>query len=147
MSGFQLLSTEGYGLAARFRLKGKEYGAMDDFTAFPPDGVDWSSPEFSILRLREQAWDSMFRGNPERRKELIPTGQWSYYGYGEIVSVRPVVVDFGDFTFDIGDITSDQRCVGEFIHVIIDCLDLRFHSRPVKGSEQDGAGNSHRTGQ
>ena len=148
MSEFRLLGTEGYGLSARFRLNGKEYGAMDDFTAFPPDSVDWSSPEFSILRLTEQSWESMFRGNPERRKGLIPTGHWSYDGYGEIISVRPVVVDFGDFKFDIGDFTSDQRCIGEFIHVIVDRLEITFHSRAViKGSEPDGAGNSHRAGQ
>src|ERR1041384_5667478 len=110
MSEFQLLSTEGYGLRARFKLDGKEYGAMDDFTAFPPSSLDWSAPEFGILRTTEQSWDSMFQGNPERRKELIPKGHWSYDGYGQIISVRPVVVDFGDFQFDVGDFTSDQRC-------------------------------------
>ena len=115
---------------------------MDDYTAFPPESVDWSSPEFSVLLLTEQSWESMFNGNPERRKELIPTGHWSYNGYGEIISVRPVVVDFGDFEFEIGDFTSDQRCVGEFIHVIIDRLDMSFHSGAIKGSEPDAPPNS-----
>jgi hypothetical protein len=133
MSEFQLLSTEGYGLRARFKLNGKEYAAMDDFTAFPPEKVDWSATEFSILRVTAQPWDSMFRGNPERRKELVSRGHWSYDGYGEIISIRPVVVDFGDFRFDVGDFTSDERCIGEFIHVIIDRLELAFHTRNSSG--------------
>lgn len=50
-------------------------------------------------------------------------------GYGEIVSVRPMVVNFGDFKFDIGDFTFDQRCIGEFIHIVIGerAADVVFH--------------------
>ena len=71
----------------------------------------------------------MFQGNPDRKKELVQTGDWSYDGLGEIVSVSPVVVDFGDFSFEIGDFSNDEQCVGEFIHIIIDRLDLSFHTR------------------
>ncbi|MBK1790622.1 hypothetical protein [Persicirhabdus sediminis] len=129
MSAFELLSTDGYALQAQFKLNGKEYGAMDDFSGFDPAHVDQQSPEFDILCLTDQSWEDMFSGNPDKKKELVKTGDWSYDGYGQITSVSPVVADFGDFTFEIGDITSDERCVGEFIHIVIDRLDLTFRSR------------------
>lgn len=102
---------------------------MDDFSGFDPAHVDQSSPEFDILQFEDQSWEAMFNGNPEQKKELLRTGDWSYDGYGQIISVSPVVADFGDFTFEIGDFTTDERCVGEFIRVIIDRLDLTFRSR------------------
>jgi len=102
---------------------------MDDFSGFDPAHVDPHSPEFGILCLTDQSWDEMFRGNSGGKKELVKTGDWSYDGYGEIISVDPVVADFGDFTFEIGDFTTDQRCVGEFIHIVIDRLDLTFRSQ------------------
>ena len=126
-------------MRARFKLNGKEYAAMDDFTAFPPENVDWGAPEFSILRVTDEPWDSMFRGNPERRKELVPRGHWSYDGDGEIISVQPVVVDFGEFRFEIGDFTTDERCIGEFIHVVVDRLELTFQTR--RSSEPGAAPN------
>ncbi len=126
MGAFQLISSEGYGLQAQFKLNGKEYGAMDDFSGFDTTHVDKQSPEFDILCLTEQSWDEIFRGNSDKKKELVKTGDWTYDGYGQIISVVPLVADFGDFTFEIGDFTTDQRCVGEFIHIVIDRLDLTF---------------------
>ncbi len=126
MTNFELLSTEGYALQAQFRLKQKEYGAMDDFSAFPPSVVDLGSPVFDILCVADQNWNEMFQGNPDEKQELVATGDWSYDGYGKIVSISPVVIDFGDFSFEIGDFTSDVRCVGEFVYIVIDRLDLSF---------------------
>ena len=129
MDTFELIRTDGYALLAQFKLNGKEYGAMDGFSGeFPthPVLLAQQSPEFDILCLTEQSWEDMFNGNPDRKKELLKTGDWSYVGYGQITSVAPVVADFGDFTFEIGDFTTDQRCVGEFIYVIVDRLDLSF---------------------
>ena len=112
---------------------------MDDFTGFPPENVDRTAPEFGILGVKIESWDSMFRGNPERRKELIPKGNWSYDAYGEVISVRPVVVDFGDLQFEIGDFTSDRRCIGEFIQVTIDLyLTFRTRARSEPGASPNG---------
>ena len=129
MSAFKLIETEGYGLEAVFSFNGKTYQAMDDFSAFASERIDFNAPEFSILCLSDQSWESMFQGNPESKRELIQRRGWSYDGYGQVASIRPVVVDFGDFTFEVGDFTTDQRCIGEFVHVIIDRLDLTFASQ------------------
>ena len=53
MDAFELVRTDGYALQAQFKLNGKEYGAMDDFSGFDPDSIDLESPEFSILCLTD----------------------------------------------------------------------------------------------
>jgi hypothetical protein len=129
MSTFELIKTEGYGLEVVFSFNGRTYQAMDDFSGFDPEKVDFDAPEFSIVCPSDQSWESIFQGNPELKRELIQRRGWSYDGYGQVVSVRPVVVDFGDFTFEVGDFTTDQRCIGEFVHLILDRLDLAFASQ------------------
>ncbi len=52
------------------------------------------------------------------------TQGWKYEGYGEVVGVNPTVVDFGILTLSAGPPTHDKRCIGEFVRVLIDRLDL-----------------------
>jgi hypothetical protein len=70
-------------------------------------------------------WHSVFSGNPGRDKKLVKAIQtWSYTGLGQITSINPVIVDFGDFSLDTGFWTNDEKVTGEYIAWGIDRLDI-----------------------
>lgn len=49
---------------------------------------------------------------------------WTYLGYGQVIQVSPMIVDFGMVQLEVGPHTRDQRCVGEFVKIKIDRLSL-----------------------
>ena len=124
----EILSTEGYGLEARVRVEGQVLVVMDDFSAIPTETIDHDSPEIGYLTMEGGTWEERFSGNPSKLKKLVSTGGWSYDGYGQIVSIRPVIADFGLIKLDIGDFTNDERCVGAWIRERIERLELTFRS-------------------
>ena len=60
----------------------------------------------------------------EKEISLKYAGDWSYAGYGKVVSVHPVILDFGEFQIDSGDWSNDQALLGEIIFLKIDKLDI-----------------------
>ncbi|MCD4784350.1 MAG: hypothetical protein K8T10_11065 [Candidatus Eremiobacteraeota bacterium] len=69
-------------------------------------------------------WEETFSRNNQKKKCLINIGNWSYDGYGQIISINPVVVNFGCFPLELGDWTNDKRVIGEYIFWKIDRLDI-----------------------
>ena len=67
-------------------------------------------------------WNEMFGRNNERKQALISTGEWSYEAFGKIISVAPVVADFGGLELVVGPFTHDNRVIGEYIFTVIDRL-------------------------
>ena len=124
----EILSTEGHGLEAKIRVEGHVLVVMDDFSTIPNEVMDLDRPEFSYLNIEGSTWEEQFSGNPNKLKKLVSKGGWSYDGYGQIVSIRPVIADFGLLKLDIGDFTNDERCVGAWIHEAIERLELTFRS-------------------
>lgn len=69
------------------------------------------------------AWKAMLAGNSAHKKALEPTGTAAAYAaFGQIVSVDPVIADFGDIVMELGDITEDAADVGAFIRFNIERL-------------------------
>ncbi len=124
----EIIKTEGYGLLAEVRVGEQLLGVMDDFSMVPVEQLSYAEPEFSYLGLEEYSWEQMFSGNLRQEKKLVRTGDWSYEAYGQIVSIKPVIADFGLFKLELGDFTNDQRCIGEWIVERIDRLDLTFRT-------------------
>lgn len=124
-----IIRTEGYGLLAEVECDGEHLGVMDDFSAMPPHNIDFTRPEFSHLTLHDYDWETMFAGNPHKQKKMVRTGNWSYDAYGQLVSIGPVVADFGLMSLELGIVTHDPRCVGEWILAKIERLDLSFRSK------------------
>ena len=85
----------------------------------------------------ETSWEERFGRNPEKRKSLVKTGDWSYEAFGEIVGVDPVVADFGPFTLDLGYWSHDKRLIGEFIFWRISRLDILRQSAKTKNTHRD----------
>ncbi|ADB42919.1 hypothetical protein [Spirosoma linguale] len=73
-------------------------------------------------------WMTTFKKNPtcERKLERGPS-QCEYFGYGQILQIRPVIADFGDFKLDLGDWTNDDRVINEFIYWHIDRLEIALN--------------------
>jgi hypothetical protein len=126
----EILTTDGYGLEARVRVDGTMLVVMDDFTCLPPESIDSECPEFGHLTTHEGSlsWEAMFSGNPNQEQKLQQLQGWTYDGFGVIKSIKPVVVDFGILQLAFDDITCDERCVGEWVKMRIDRLDLTFRT-------------------
>ena len=77
-------------------------------------------------------WDIIFSENAEKQKRLDPSpGLCSYYGYGCIESINPVIANFGCVRLHLGDWTNDERVVGEYIYWKVERLDIsRMNPKP-----------------
>ena len=128
----ELLKTEGEYLLAEVRVNGEVLGVMDEFSPITAEQWQHGTFGFGALVAEDDGdaswWKATFEGNPERWKRLVRIGDWSYDGYGRVVAIHPVRVDFGLLTLDVGDWTNDTRCIGEYVFVRIDRLDLTVRS-------------------
>ena len=76
-------------------------------------------------------WENVFSENKNQRKILEKTNkECSFVAYGQILSINPVTVDFGDITMELGDWTNDNRVIGEYIYWEIDRLEVALDSKP-----------------
>ncbi|MCY2931736.1 MAG: hypothetical protein NTV86_20040 [Planctomycetota bacterium] len=73
----------------------------------------------------EASWADSIRDNVTGRKRLEPIRGWSYLGSGRIVSVMPVVIDFGLLTMPDPRWSTDNSLIGRDVQVVIDRLELR----------------------
>ena len=50
-------------------------------------------------------WEIIFNKNikSEKRIEKVSNSDWSYYAYGKIIQINPVIADFGDISLEIGN--------------------------------------------
>lgn len=70
-------------------------------------------------------WETIFSENKNRQKTIEPDeGDYTYLAYGQILSINPVTVDFGDIVMELGEWTNDDRVIGEFIYWKIKRLDV-----------------------
>lgn len=124
------MRTEGYGLEADITLDGVPLTVMDAFSPplapLPPGPIEHA--RFSANEFSAQTWEEIFSGNPHGERSLKRIRGWSYWGYGLIIAVNPMVVDFGILQLEAGPRTHDERCVGASVRVLIDRLDLTVES-------------------
>lgn len=84
--------------------------------------------EFSSLHYDLQ-WEVIFTENQEQKLALEQAAEpASYYCYGRILSINPIIADFGDLKINLGDWTNDERVMGEYIYWKIDRLDVIKHA-------------------
>lgn len=62
--------------------------------------------------------------NPRMRKGLDPVGGWAYVGYGQVVSLMPVVIDFGALKMEDPTWATDESLIGQYVKVAIDRLEI-----------------------
>ena len=91
------------------------------------DGRDFFPNKEKNIRLLSFEVNSIdertMLGNSKKEKKLVPEGEWSYLGYGQIISHNPTIVDFGGVNLEIG-LDADASSIGQFIVWKIDRLDI-----------------------
>ncbi|GAB2881023.1 hypothetical protein ACCI51_18640 [Microbulbifer echini] len=121
----KLLSTEGKYLEALIEIGGAEYCVMDELTpdveSIPKDEGVFEF-EFANMLDEEESWESIFQGNPEKKKCLEQVHGWKYRAFGQIVSINPVKVDCGVLVEEDVLHTHDPKVVGEFVAFTISRL-------------------------
>ena len=121
----KLLSTEGTYLEAIIEINGREYRVMDELTldveSMPKVGEAFEF-EFSNMLDEDETWESIFQGNPEKKKCLEHIQGWRYRAYGEIISIDPIKVDCGVLIEEDVVNTHDPKVVGEYVAFTISRL-------------------------
>src|SRR5262245_43370263 len=118
-----LIRTEGFALAADVEIDSHRLVVMDQFSPLgerAAAGQLLQNARLSADVFDLPSWEQMSSGNPERRKCLVHLTGWSYLGYGQVVRVNPMVVDFGMARLDVGPPIRDERWTGEFVKIKID---------------------------
>ena len=106
-----------------FEIGGKQFWAF----CHPCDFIKAETAEvyFSFIEgeISEKAfWDE----NKENKKEIIPSenNKWSYFCYGQLKEIHPVVVDCGALTVSFGDWINDESTIGCYVYFVIARLDI-----------------------
>ena len=103
---------------------GKNGGIIQAFSY----GTEFNIGEKIKLELdsmsAELEWEIIFSENREKEIKLEQKGDWKYEAYGKILSINPVIVDFGEFELDTGNWTNDKKVIGQYIYWKIDRLDI-----------------------
>ena len=124
--------TRGLGKQAEVWMSGNLLTVCDGVSpsagCCPPGEME--SVKFSYMNAAGFAWDQAVRENPSRRKQLDPAGGWSYMGFGQVVSIMPVVVDFGLFRMEDANWTTDEDLVGRYVRIPVDRLEISNATGP-----------------
>ena len=107
-----------------FRVNDHQYEAFywgDNFEAGEKVNVTLTQLEHPLR------WEEIFTKNKgqEIKIEKSKSSERTYDCYGKIESIKPIVADFGDLQFELGDWTSDQKVIGENIFWTIDRIDIK----------------------
>ena len=99
---------------------------MDEYSRpgeTPTPGV-LSDVQFVYLTDEGFSWADAILANKGKRKAIEPIRGWRYVGYGQVVQIMPVVIDFGLLRMADANWTSDEKLVGKFVRVAIDRLSI-----------------------
>ena len=125
--------TEGLGRPAEVWVDGALLNVCDGISK-PGRPVRPGSMDAAALQYVSQQGFSLAHavvGNRSRKKYLDPVRQWTYVGYGQVVSIMPVVVDFGLLQMEDANWTTDESLIGQYVAVPIDRLEIV----PVNGPD------------
>jgi hypothetical protein len=128
--------TEGLGRLAEVWVDGTALLVCDGVSPpgrRTPPGV-LEDVEFAYMTAEGFSWDRAAGANRSKRKQLDHVRRWSYVGYGQVVSIMPVVVDFGLLTMEDANWSSDEGLTGRFVAIPIDRLEIR---RAASGDRGD----------
>jgi protein involved in polysaccharide export with SLBB domain len=69
-------------------------------------------------------WSEAAAANRQRRRELDHQQSWSYTGYGRVIQIMPVLIDFGLCVMEDSTWTNDESLVDKFVAVPIQRLEI-----------------------
>ncbi len=86
--------------------------------------------KFSYVTEEGISLESTFADNPAKRKYLDHVRGWSYVGYGQIVSIVPVVINFGLLQMEDSHWVTNDELIGRYVRIPIDRLEINPASQP-----------------
>jgi len=122
----RLEHTEGLGRIAEVWLDGHLLRVCDGISSADERAAPGivPDPHLAYVAIEGFSWSSAVGGNPGRKKGLEHVRDWSYTGYGQVVSIMPVVIDFGIVRMEDANWTTDESLVGRFVRIPIDRLEI-----------------------
>lgn len=122
----RLESTEGFGGAAEVWVGGTLLCVMDAYSAPGVPATPGVLPDasFSYLSNERVAWDEAVVANKQRRMGLDPVRAWRYVGFGRVLDVMPVTIDFDVLTMEDPNWSNDDSLIGRYVCVPIDRLTM-----------------------
>ncbi len=68
--------------------------------------------------------DAFWIENSQQKKEIVQSedNRLSYFCYGEIVSINPLMIDCGFVVFSYGDWINDPTIIGKYVYFVISRL-------------------------
>lgn len=121
-----LHQTKGLGGLAVVETNGRKLTVEDNLSAAGSPAVCGYLPDVQFTYVCDGPnWEEMLRGNPAGLVKLEPIGGVRYLGYGRIVSIKPVVIDFGLLQMVDGHWVYDESLVGRYVLVHVDRLQVR----------------------
>jgi hypothetical protein len=75
---------------------------------------------------RSISFEAMYSQNKNQEKKLVQNkdNSWAYEVYAQVKSIKPFMIDCGDFDLEIFSHSSDERLIGEYIYYPILRLDI-----------------------
>jgi len=118
--------TDGLGRLAEVWVDGELLRVCDNLSTSarrcPPGVIE--ACRFVYTSEAGTDWAEARRLNPGRKQRLEALQRWSYVGFGRVVAIMPVMVDFGLLTMEDASWTTDESLIGEYVAVQIDRLDV-----------------------
>jgi hypothetical protein len=142
----RLEHTDGHGLEAHIWLDGQLLRVCDKLS--PPGGKTppglLEAVELTYFTGEGVSWERAGEENSGRRRELVPVRKWEYEGFGRVVGVAPVVIDFGCCRMEDPNWTTDRTLIGRYVRVPIDRLEIHTANRPDWPEEVRGGRGENR---
>ena len=82
--------------------------------------------KFSYPSLEGFQWSQAIKDNPSNRVRLEHIRGWSYMGFGRVLSIMPVTIDYGMIQLEDPNWSDDEALAGKYVKVMIDRLDLNI---------------------
>ncbi|MFP4105301.1 MAG: hypothetical protein ACLFVU_04335 [Phycisphaerae bacterium] len=118
--------TEGFGKKAEVWVGGDLLTVCDNIspkgTRTPPGPLE--DVAFSYVTHEAFTWEEAVKANPMHKRLIEPVRDWSYVGFGRILQVQPVLIDFGILQMEDSNWTTDEDLVGAYVGVNLDRLEI-----------------------
>ena len=128
----RLETTEGFGGQAEVWVDGALLTVRDGVSR-PDDRLSPGVLEdvhFSYTTDEALSWDDAAKANTGHFRRLDPVRGWSYVGFGRVVSIRPVEIDFGLLQMEDANWSNDAGLVGRYVKVLITRLEMSVAESP-----------------
>ena len=118
--------TEGFARKAEVLVDGESLIVCDGVSAperrCAPGVIE--NVKFSYPSLEGFQWSRAVGENPSHKVRLEHVLGWSYVGFGRVISIMPVTIDFGMLELEDPNWSDDKNLEGKYVKVSIDRLDL-----------------------